>query len=108
MTALPARGLMQDRPLTIAALLTRDVAADHNLPLMIWYGAEPAVALDMRQALEAATSSQVPKALPFTIRRIAATGSQDALKVLTDRLGITTDPAQQKELVAGITQIVKP
>ena len=92
----------------VAALLARDVAKDHNLPLMIWYGAEPAVAADMRQALEAASSSQVPRALPFTIRRIAATGSQEALKVLTDRLGVTTDPAQQKELAAGITQIVKP
>ncbi len=92
----------------VAALLGRDVAKDHNLPLMIWYGAEPAVAADMRQALEAASSSQVPRALPFTIRRIAATGSQEALKVLTDRLGVTTDPAQQKELAAGITQIVKP
>ena len=61
-----------------------------------------------RAAPAVTSTSTVPKALPFTIRRIAATGSQDALKVLTDRLGITTDPAQQKELVAGITQIVKP
>ena len=40
------------------------------------------------------------------MQRIAAVGSQDALKVLTDRLGRTVDPAQRLDLVEGITQIV--
>jgi putative membrane-bound dehydrogenase-like protein len=91
----------------VTGLLARDEdAADHNLPLMIWYGAEPVVALDMPRALELAFGSKIPGMVPFTVRRIAAIGTQDALRVLTDRLGRTADPAQQKELVAGINLIV--
>jgi putative membrane-bound dehydrogenase-like protein len=91
----------------IAALLARDEdAADHNLPMMIWYGAEPAVALDMPRALEIAFESKLPRVLTFAVRRIAAVGTQDALRVLTDRLGRTANLAHQRELVNGINQIV--
>jgi hypothetical protein len=33
-------------------------------------------------------------------------GTQEALRVLTDRLGRTEDPGQRKELAAGIVDIV--
>jgi hypothetical protein len=42
----------------------------------------------------------------FTIQRIAASGTQNALRVLTDRLGTTEDAAQQKELANGISVMV--
>jgi len=42
----------------------------------------------------------------FTVQRVAALGTQDALRVLTDRLGRTTDTAQRLDLVDGITHIV--
>jgi hypothetical protein len=83
-----------------------DAAADQNLPLMIWYAAEPVVALDMARALSAALDSKLPRLFPFTVQRIAASGTQDALRVLTDRLGRTEDAAQQKELLSGISTIV--
>jgi hypothetical protein len=91
----------------LAGLLTRsDDATDQNLPLMIWYAAEPAVGLDMPRALGAALDSKLPRLFAFTVQRIAAIGTQEALRVLTDRLGRTEDVTQQKELLGGISTIV--
>jgi hypothetical protein len=91
----------------LAGLLARDEdAADHNLPMMVWYAAEPAVELDMPRAMSLAGDTKLPQFFSFTAQRIAAVGTQDALRVLTDRLGRTQDVAQRKELAAGIVQIV--
>jgi len=91
----------------LTALLGRDEdAADPNLPLMIWYAAEPLVAADMTRVLGLAFESKLPRLFPFAVQRIAAVGTQDALRVLTDRLGRTENAALQKELVNGITLIV--
>jgi len=90
-----------------AGLLARtEDAGDQNLPLMVWYALEPAVALDMPRALELAAASPLPRVFSFTVKRIAAVGTQDALHVLTDRLSRTEDRARQKELANGILQIV--
>jgi putative membrane-bound dehydrogenase-like protein len=91
----------------LTALMSRgEDAADQNLAMMIWYAAEPVVALDMSRALELSLATKLTRLFPFTVRRIAAVGSPAALLVLTNRLGRTEDAAQQKELLAGITQIV--
>jgi putative membrane-bound dehydrogenase-like protein len=91
----------------VAGLLTRaEDATDQNLPLMVWYGIEPAVPLDMPRALELAAASPLPRLFSFTVKRIAAVGTQEALHVLTDRLSRTDDRARQKELANGILQIV--
>ena len=63
---------------------------DHNLPLLLWYAAEPLAAIDMKRALEMAQKSKMPKHLPYTIQRIGAIGTDDAkklLKDLNDRVG---------------------
>ncbi|GGB94557.1 PVC-type heme-binding CxxCH protein [Dyadobacter sediminis] len=63
---------------------------DHNLPLMVWYAAEPLAALDMKRFMEMAEKSKFPKFLPYTIQRVAALGTEDskkALKELNERLG---------------------
>jgi putative membrane-bound dehydrogenase-like protein len=91
----------------LAGLLARDEdAKDHNLPLMLWYAAEPFVETDMARALEASARTRLPRLFSFTIQRIAASGTQNALRVLTDRLGTTEDAAQQKELANGISVMV--
>ena len=91
----------------LAGLLAHgEDASDHNQPLMIWYATEPAVELDMPRALAAAATTKMPKQFAFTVRRIAAVGTQDALKTLSDRLGRTTDPVERKELASGIDRIV--
>lgn len=92
----------------VAGLVARDVdAADHNLPLMVWYAAEPLADADMARALALGAESKLPRIFPFTVQRIAAIKTQDALRVLAERLARTGDTAQQTELVSGINQIVK-
>lgn len=63
---------------------------DHNLPLMVWYAAEPLAGLDMKRALQLAEKARLPKILPYTIQRVAAIGTDESKKVLkdlNDRLG---------------------
>ncbi|WP_221394915.1 PVC-type heme-binding CxxCH protein [Dyadobacter sp. NIV53] len=63
---------------------------DHNLPLMVWYAAEPLAAVDMKRFLLMAEKAKFPKFLPYTIQRVAALGTEDskkALKELNDKLG---------------------
>jgi hypothetical protein len=81
-------------------------ASDQNQPLMVWYATEPVVALDMPRALTLAEGSKLPRLFQFTVRRIAAVGTQDALRTLTDRLGRTADVAERRDLANGISRIV--
>jgi putative membrane-bound dehydrogenase-like protein len=57
---------------------------DHNLPLMVWYAAEPLAAIDMKRALQMAEKAKLPKILPYTIQRVAAIGTEESKKVLKD------------------------
>ena len=61
----------------------------------------------MARALTLSVESKLPRLFSFTVQRIASIRTQEALRVLTDRLGRTENPAQQTELVDGISQIVK-
>ena len=47
-------------------------ATDHNLPQLIWYGAEPAVAADPVKAAELLGACKIPKIQEFIARRMAA------------------------------------
>jgi putative membrane-bound dehydrogenase-like protein len=92
----------------VAALAARtEDAGDQNQPLMVWYAAEPLAEVDMARAMALGLEAKLPRLFSFTVQRIAAIRTQDALRVLTDRLGRTEDPAQQSELLEGISQIVK-
>jgi putative membrane-bound dehydrogenase-like protein len=46
-------------------------ASDQNLPLMIWYGIEPAVAADSKRALALAARCKIPVVVQNIARRIA-------------------------------------
>jgi putative membrane-bound dehydrogenase-like protein len=92
----------------IAALLSHtEDRGDRNLPLMVWYAAEPLSAEDKARALALALDSKLPRLFPFTVQRIAALQTQDALRVLAEQLARTTDADQQTELVNGINAAVK-
>ena len=51
-------------------------AKDRNIPLVLWYAAEPAVAADIAQAAELLGSCKIPKVQEFITRRMAATAAQ--------------------------------
>ena len=70
-------------------------AADHNLPLMVWYAAEPLAAEDPARALALAAKAKLPL-LAFMARRIASTGTPDAVALLVDHLSKTDDARDQE------------
>ncbi|MEZ5301779.1 MAG: c-type cytochrome [Verrucomicrobiales bacterium] len=66
--------LPEDQRWTIAeGLLSHgEDAADHNLPLVIWYGVEPLVEGAPERAMELAAGSAIPKVAQFIARRAAS------------------------------------
>jgi len=50
-------------------------AKDPNLPLMVWYGIEPAVPTDTERAIHLLTASKIPLVRQFIARRLAAMDS---------------------------------
>ena len=53
-------------------------AKDQNLPLLLWYAAEPAVAADIVKASELLGTCQIPKVQEFITRRMAALATAKA------------------------------
>jgi hypothetical protein len=99
---------MDQRWDVVAALLSHgEDATDQNLPLMVWYAVDPLAELDMSRALELSADTKLPRIFSFMTQRIAAIGSQEALKVLSERLSRTRNVTQQRDLVDGINAIVK-
>ena len=47
-------------------------AKDHNLPLMIWYAAEPLVVVDPTKAIQFANQSKIPLLRQYVVRRAAS------------------------------------
>jgi hypothetical protein len=70
-SALQRLPLEQRWPIA-AGLVTHEADnEDHNLPLMIWYGIEPAVAADKAQALKLAAGCKLSKVRQFIAKRVA-------------------------------------
>ncbi|MGB8170357.1 MAG: PVC-type heme-binding CxxCH protein [Chthoniobacteraceae bacterium] len=65
-------------PILTALAAHAEDAGDHNLPLMLWYAAEPAVGADIAKAAELLGSCQIPKVQEFITRRIAAVATAKA------------------------------
>ena len=92
---------------TVEGLLARgEDRDDQNEPLMAWWAAEPLAEVDPQRALTMAAGSKLPRTFSFMVQRVAAMKTQDALRVLAERLARTTNPDEQKELTAGINSIV--
>lgn len=60
---------------------------DHNLPLMLWYAAEPLATVDAKRALQLAEKAKMPKLLSYTIQRVGAIGTEDSKKLLQELNG---------------------
>ena len=78
-------------------------SADHNLPLMNWYAAEPLATNNFTRALVLAANSKLPRILQFTVRRIAATGTPAAFAEITRILDTTPDDAHRPAILNGLT-----
>jgi len=62
-------------------------AGDHNIPLMLWYAAEPLAEADPARALRLALGSKVPPMLTFMVRRLGSIGTPAAFGPLVEALG---------------------
>ena len=75
---LAGAALLQRLPaetrLLLASTLAEDAASadDHNLPLMIWYGVEPAVAADPAAGAKFAEGANIPLLREYTARRMTS------------------------------------
>ena len=78
-------------------------AADHNLPLMYWYAAEPLAAVDAERAMKLALDAKVAPMLNFMTRRIAAIGDERSLALLSKSLDGLTDDAKRLEMLRGLS-----
>ena len=82
-------------------------AKDHNLPLMVWYAAEPLPTQDFKRALTMAMSAKLPNILDFTVRRTAALDTGDALAAIAETLGRAAGDAQRLDILNGLSAALK-
>ena len=62
----------QRKPIVLALLAHEEDKDDQNLPLMIWYAAEPIVAADPVWATDVLAACKIPRVTEFIARRMAA------------------------------------
>jgi len=82
-------------------------AQDPNLPLMVWYAAEPLASVDSARALRWALEAKIPTLLPFMVRRIGAIGTPESVALLVETLGQTDHVEAQRALLQGLNDALK-
>ncbi|HEY4310233.1 MAG TPA: PVC-type heme-binding CxxCH protein [Pirellulales bacterium] len=82
-------------------------AGDHNLPLLIWYAAEPLAAVDAKRALNLALDGGIPQLSSFMARRVAAQGTPEALALVVEAMSNRSDKKSHAALVNGLTEAVR-
>lgn len=80
---------------------------DHNLPLMSWWALEPLAGADVGRALALAMTSSVPRALEYTARRAAATGTSNALDRLVTAASQSTDDRKTVAILHGMNTALR-
>ena len=90
-------------------------AGDHNLPLMVWYAAEPLAAAEPARALDLAAASPIPGRPAFLVRRIAALGTPECDSPPRRRAGHVGatrvrqgDPRRPERGAQGARQVAMP
>jgi putative membrane-bound dehydrogenase-like protein len=85
---------LNDRSPIVAELVKRgEDAEDHNIPKMLWFGMEPLVADNPKNALKLASSSGIPDITQHVARRLTTAGE---MKELVAAIG---DDADVRELL---------
>lgn len=78
---------------------------DANLPLMIWYGIEPLVHVNLERFVELLERSQLSIVRRHIARRVASlSDSSKGLDVLTECLGRLASPPARRDLLTGVLQ----
>lgn len=92
----------------VKALLSHaEDVADHNLPLMYWYAAEPLAEADPAAAMKLAERAQIPLVDQYLVRRLSRLATPEAAELLVERLGRTSEPARQLAMLKEINEGLK-
>jgi putative membrane-bound dehydrogenase-like protein len=80
-------------------------ATDHNLPLMLWYGIEPAVPRDPARAVQLARTAQIPLLRQYVARRLASDWEpqRDAIEELL-AAAVDRDDAFAADILRGLSE----
>lgn len=99
---------LQRLGLASALMGRREDAADHNLPLLIWYGLIPAAVVDPDGLARAAAACELPVTRRLVARRLAeeVETRPAALNTLIT-LATTLPAAAQADIVGGIVQTLE-
>ncbi|HEY2249402.1 MAG TPA: PVC-type heme-binding CxxCH protein, partial [Planctomycetaceae bacterium] len=92
------------------ALAARDeFANDRELPLMVWYGIEPAVTHQPNRAVNLAITSRIPAVRLLTARRLTVEIERlpEQVNALVTRLGEIEDPSVQHDILTGMSQALR-
>jgi putative membrane-bound dehydrogenase-like protein len=76
-------------------------ANDHNIPLMVWYGAERLVQQDPARLLKLAMNAKLPLLLPYTVRA-ETSGTQANIQFIVDMLGKAETDSVRLTLLEGL------
>jgi hypothetical protein len=60
----------------------------------------------MDRAIDMALQAESPRILPFTVRRVAASKSDEAVRTLASHLGRVSNQDQRIELMNGLNALV--
>jgi putative membrane-bound dehydrogenase-like protein len=106
-SALQRLPLTQRGELALALLGHDKDAADHNLPLMIWYGIEPLVPVEPLKAVELAQKSKIPLVRRFIARRLTEDleKSPAPLDALLKTIG--QEPSLQLDVLQGMADALR-
>jgi putative membrane-bound dehydrogenase-like protein len=96
------------RPAIAKPLLAHaEDAADHNLPLMLWYGVKDLATADPTALVALASDSRIPLVRRYTARRLAEiTPAAPALGVLLNE-AVGKDGAFRAEVLGGMAEAFK-
>ncbi|MFO0908873.1 MAG: PVC-type heme-binding CxxCH protein, partial [Isosphaeraceae bacterium] len=99
--------LPRDRGVAIgeALIAHAEDASDPNLPLMVWYGVEPVVPLDLARAARWASDAALPMIRRNAARRAIAADPERGLDAIVDRLaaeGVGVSPDAIQGVVEGL------
>jgi putative membrane-bound dehydrogenase-like protein len=92
------------------ALAARDeFANDRELPLMVWYGIEPAIARQPNRAVNLAVTGRFPVLRQLTARRLTVEIERfpDAVSALVTRMAEIDDPAASVDLLTGMSHALR-
>ena len=82
-----------------------EFAADPVLPLMVWYGVEPVVPADPKEAVELAATGKLPTVTRFIARRLMQGSAADARAVETLLPALTTvGVPTQRAILEGLAE----